>query len=96
VTAILAVMALNAHVVFSDQTPSFLKWDVIGSVLADGTSGSGSGSETPRWVWRAASNLSPCPSGTGEGNKLTCERENDPPSWAAGCTSGTTKYIGCD
>jgi hypothetical protein len=32
-------MALNAHVVFSDQAPNFLKWDVIGSILADETSG---------------------------------------------------------
>jgi uncharacterized membrane protein YgcG len=42
--AIAAIVALNVHVVTSEQTPAFLKWDVIGKIFADGTSGSGSGS----------------------------------------------------
>ncbi len=41
--AIAAIVALNVHVVTSEQTPAFLKWDVVGKILADGTSGSGSG-----------------------------------------------------
>jgi hypothetical protein len=36
-----AVLALNAHVVMSDGDSPILKWDVIGKVLATGTSGSG-------------------------------------------------------
>ncbi|HLV43316.1 MAG TPA: hypothetical protein VKY37_13625 [Brumimicrobium sp.] len=42
--AIAAIVALNVHVVTSEQTPAFLKWDAIGKILAIGTSGSGSGS----------------------------------------------------
>ena len=42
--AIAAIVALNVHVVTSEQTPAFLKWDVVGKILAIGTSGSGSGS----------------------------------------------------
>jgi len=42
--AIAAIVALNVHVVTSEQTPAFLKWDVVGKILAEDVSGSGSGS----------------------------------------------------
>jgi len=45
--AITAIVALNVHVVTNEQTPAFLKWDVVGKILADGTSGSG---VTPKCV----------------------------------------------
>jgi hypothetical protein len=41
--SVAAVLALNAHVVMSDGDSPILKWDVIGKVLAQSTSGSGSG-----------------------------------------------------
>ena len=41
---IAAVLALNVTVVLDDNATSYLKWDVIGKIFADGTSGSGSGS----------------------------------------------------
>lgn len=95
---IAAIVALNVHVVTSEQTPAFLKWDVAGKILAIGTSGSGSGSGsgTLRWVWKVSKKNAPCPgSTTRKGTKLTCVKEVAPDD-ATGCTSGSTKYLGCD
>ncbi|HLW06597.1 MAG TPA: hypothetical protein VKY45_03475 [Marinilabiliaceae bacterium] len=92
--AIAAIVALNVHVVTSEQTPAFLKWDVIGKILADGTSGSGSG--TPRWVWKVSKKDVPCPTNPGKtGDKLTCVKEVAPDD-ATGCISGSIRYLGCD
>ncbi|GAO30507.1 hypothetical protein [Geofilum rubicundum] len=93
--AIVAIVALNVHVVTSEQTPAFLKWDVIGKILADGTSGSGSGSGTLRWVFKLSDNNAICPGKSITGQKFTCQKVVAPDD-VTGCVSGSTKYLGCD
>ena len=58
VLAIAAVLALNVTVVLDDNATSYLKWDVIGKILADPTSGSGSGYSG--WFWTDVVTLVHC------------------------------------
>jgi hypothetical protein len=81
------LLALNVSVVTDANNSSFLKWDVIGKLLADGTSSSSSTSSSTIYGWKSDGTCI-CSNGT-TGVNVACKE-----SLVNQCKKGDSSWCG--